>query len=60
MNIFEHTMASFAREVARVIDKFNGGNFNLWKLKIEMLLAFMDFWDIIDGSKEAPPSNADP
>ena len=25
-----------------------------------MLLFFMDFWDIVDGSKEAPPSNADP
>jgi hypothetical protein len=25
-----------------------------------MLLASMDPWDIIDGSEEAPPSNADP
>jgi hypothetical protein len=34
--------------------------FNLWKFKIEMLSASMDIWDIIDGSEEAPPSNADP
>ena len=53
-------MASFESEAARVIDKFNEGNFNLWKFKIEMLLAFMDLWDIVDKSEEAPPSNADP
>jgi len=53
-------MASFEGESARVIDKFHGGKFNLWKFKIEMLLASMDLWDIVDGSEEAPPSNADP
>ena len=42
-------MASFESEAARFIDKF----------KIEMLLSFMDLWDIVDGSKEPPPSNAD-
>lgn len=25
-----------------------------------MLFTFMDIWDIVDGSKEAPPSNVDP
>ena len=25
-----------------------------------MVLAFMDLWDIIDGSERAPPSNMDP
>ncbi len=53
-------MASLEGESARVIDKFHGGNFNLWKFKIEMLLASMDLWDIVDESEEAPSSNADP
>ena len=52
-------MASFESEASRVIDKFNGENFNFWKFKIEMLLAFMDLWDIVDISEEALPSNAD-
>ena len=34
--------------------------FNIWKFKIKMLLASMDLWDIVDGSEEASPSNADP
>jgi hypothetical protein len=53
-------MASFEGESARVIDKFNGENFNLWKFKMEMVLASMDLWEIVDGLEEAPPSNSDP
>jgi len=53
-------MASFEGENARVIDKFNGENFNLWKFKMEMVLASMDLWAIMDGSEEAPPSKSDP
>jgi hypothetical protein len=57
---FECKMASFEGESARIIEKFNGENFNLWKFKMEMVLASMDLWEIVDGSEEAPPSNADP
>ncbi len=57
---FECKMASFEGESARVIDKFNGENFNLWKFKMEMVLASMDLWEIVDGSEEAPPSDSDP
>ncbi len=57
---FECKMASFEGESARVIDKFNGENFNLWKFKMEMVLASMDLWEIVDRSEEAAPSNADP
>ena len=52
-------MASFESEATKIINKFNGGNFNLWKFKIEMLLASMNIWDIVDGAMETPPSNAD-
>ena len=58
-NIFERTITSFKSEVARIIEKSNGRKFNIWKLKIKRLLAFVDLWDILDGSKKAPPSNAD-
>jgi hypothetical protein len=47
-------MTSFEGENARVIDKFNGENFNLWKFKMEMVLASMDLWEIVDGFEEAP------
>jgi hypothetical protein len=53
-------MTSFEGESARVIDKFNGENFSLWKFKMEMVLASMDLWEIVEGSEEAPPSDADP
>ena len=42
-------MSSFESMVAKVIDMFNIGNFYLWKFKIKMLLASMDFWDIVNG-----------
>ncbi len=35
-------MASFDGESARVIDKFKGENFNLWKFKMEIVLTSMD------------------
>ncbi len=57
---FECKLASFEGESARVIDKFNGENFSFWKFKMEMVLASMDLWEIVDGFEEAPPSNADP
>ncbi len=44
-------MASFEGESTRVIDKFNGENFSLWKFKMEMVLASMDLWEIVDGFK---------
>ena len=52
-------MASFEGESAKIIDKFNGDNFNPWKFEMEMVLASMDLWEIVDDSEEAPPSNAD-
>jgi hypothetical protein len=53
-------MASFEGTSARVINKFNGENFNLWKFKMEMVLASMDLWEIVDGSEEEPPCNSNP
>lgn len=30
---------------------------SIWKLMIEMVLVSMDLWNIVNGSKNAPPSN---
>lgn len=51
-------MASSKSKAARIMKKFNGRKFNLWKFKIKML-ASMNLWNIVDGSEEASPSNAD-
>ena len=56
---FECTMASSDSEGLRVIDKFDGENFNLWKFKMEMVLASRDLWDIVDGTEEPPPTTSD-
>lgn len=53
-------MSSFESMVAKVIDMFNIGNFNLWKFKIKMLLASMDFWDIVNGPGKTSYYNVDP
>ena len=51
-------MAFRENEGLKILDKFNGENFNLWKFKMEMILASRDLWDIVDESEEAPPSDA--
>lgn len=53
-------MATFENESARVIDKFKGENFNLWKFKMEMVLASMDLWEIVDDTEEPPSFDEDP
>lgn len=53
-------MASLDNEGARVVDKFNGEKFNLWKFKLEMELASVDLWGIVDENEEATPPNVNP
>jgi hypothetical protein len=48
-------MSSYESKAIEDIDKFNRGYF-----KIKLLLASMNLWDIVDRSKETPPSNEDP
>ena len=52
-------MASSDSDGLKVVDKFNGDNFSLWKFKMEMVLSSKDLWDIVDGSEQPPPSSAD-
>jgi hypothetical protein len=51
-------IASFEGESVTVLEKFNGTKFNIWKFKMNLTLSSMDLWKIIEGTKEAPPSDA--
>ena len=37
-------MTSFVGDGVKVIDQFKRNNFNLWKFKLEVGLAFVDLW----------------
>lgn len=52
-------MASFEGEGPKVVDKFDGVNFHLWKFKMEMVMAEKELWEIVDGSEEPPSSDAE-
>ena len=41
-------MAYFQSIGAKIMDKFHAEKFSLWKYKMEMVLTFMDLWDIVD------------
>ncbi len=53
-------MASYEGEGPKVVDKFDGVNFHLWKFKMEMVMAEKELWEIVDGSEEPPQSTMDP
>ena len=53
-------MALFEGEAARAINKSNGDNFIMWKLKSEMGLASVDLWGIVDKFEATPHSNVNP
>ena len=53
-------MALFESDAPRVVEKFNGDNFSLFKFKMEMILDEKDLWDLVEGSEEAPSSGSDP
>lgn len=53
------TMAMFEGESSKLVEKFDGVNFHLWKFKMEMLLASKDLWEIVEGSEEVPCEDDD-
>ena len=55
-----HTKASNEGEGLRLIEKFNGENFSLWKFKMEMILVEKDLWEIVEGTKGPPSFDVDP
>jgi len=47
-------MSSFQMESLKVMEKFDGGNFHLWKFKMHMLLSKHGLWKFVDGSAILP------
>jgi hypothetical protein len=41
-------------ESLKVMEKFDGGNFHLWKFKMRMMLSKHGFWKFVDGSATIP------
>jgi len=41
-------------ESFKVMEKFDGGNFHLWKFKMHMMLSKHGFWKFVDGSATIP------
>lgn len=54
--VFEFNMTLVEGDGSRVINKLNGENFNLLKFKLEMGLASVDLWAIVDKSKASSHS----
>jgi hypothetical protein len=47
---FVFKMSSFQMESLKVMEKFHGGNFHLWKFKMRMMLSKHGPWEFVDGS----------
>jgi len=41
-------------ESLKIMEKFDGGNFHLWKFKMHMMLSKHGLWKFIDGSATIP------
>lgn len=50
-------MASLEGDSAKINDKFKGENFNIWKFKLEIGLASVDLWGLVDKFVAPSPSN---
>jgi len=46
-------------ESLKVMEKFDGGNFCLWKCKMRMMLFKHGFWKFVDGSASIPNDEND-
>ncbi len=42
-------MSSFQMESLKVMEKFDGGNFHLWKFKMRMMFSKHGLWKFVDG-----------
>jgi hypothetical protein len=44
---FVFKMSSFQMESLKIMEKFDGGNFHLWKLKVCMMLSKHGLWKFV-------------
>jgi len=51
---FVFKMSSFQMESLKVMEKFDGGNFHLWKFKMRMMFSKHGLWKFVDGSATLP------
>jgi hypothetical protein len=51
---FVFKMSSFHMESLKVMEKFDGGNFHLWKFKMRMMFFKHGFWKFVDWSATLP------
>jgi len=51
---FVFKMSSFQMESLKVMEKFDGGNFHLWKFKMRMMFSKHGLWKFVDGSDTLP------
>ncbi len=51
---FEFKMSSSQLESLKVMEKFDGGNFHLWKFKMRMMFFKHGLWKFVDGSGTLP------
>jgi hypothetical protein len=47
-------MSSFQMESLKVMEKFDGGNFHLWKFKMCMMLSKHGPWKFVNGNATLP------
>jgi hypothetical protein len=51
---FVFKISSFQVESLKVMEKFDGANFHLWKFKMHMMLSKHGLWKFVDGSATLP------
>jgi hypothetical protein len=51
---FVFKMSSFQMESLKVMGKFDGGNFHLWKFKMRMMFSKYGLWKFVDGNATLP------
>jgi hypothetical protein len=51
---FVFKMSSFQMESLKVMEKFDGSNFHLWKFKMCMMFSKHGLWKFVDGSATLP------
>ncbi len=51
---FVFKISSFQMESLKVMEKFDGGNFHLWKFKMHMMFYKHGLWKFVDGSATLP------
>jgi len=52
--VFMFKMSSFQMESLKVMEKFDGANFHLWKFKMRMMFYKHGLWKFVDGGATLP------